>query len=160
MKSETLLDNDYIPSDSWVPVFMDIIKDGKALKIRPHGYSMYPFLASDRDEVLLKSINQKLKRGDVVLYRRDNGLHVLHRIHHVSLEGYYLIGDNQSTVEGPLRRDQILAIAVSFIRKGKEFSCQRNVAYVCMSRVWLMIIPVRSVILKLWRRIQLKRKKP
>jgi hypothetical protein len=144
---------EFISADNWMPLFVDILKKGHRLKISPHGYSMYPFLIGDRDEVVLKIPNKELKTGDVVLYRRSNGLHVLHRIHHINEKGYYMIGDSQTEVEGPLKRDQIIAIAETLIRKGKEIPCH-NKKYRVLFKVWMKLKILRPVIIKTWLKLR------
>lgn len=146
-------EKDVIPADQWVPVFVEMLKEGQKLKIAPHGTSMYPFLISDRDEVVLIIPNRALKRGDVVLYRRNNGIHVLHRIHHIKDGGYYMIGDSQTEIEGPLEKEQILAIAESIIRKGKQISCNDK-GYLLLYGVWLRIRILRPMIIKAWLKIR------
>ena len=58
-----------------------LLKAGVCIQIHPQGYSMYPFIDPRRDEVVLAGIEDgsALRRGDVVLYRRENGMLVLHR---------------------------------------------------------------------------------
>lgn len=125
-----------------------LLEEGKVIQIKPQGYSMYPMLLPGRDSVLLSKVDQrKLRRGDVVLYRRDSGLLVLHRIWKVTREGVYLIGDNQSTIEGPLKKEQIKGILISFLWRGRMISV-RNPIYLLLSRVWLFLRPMRNMIKK------------
>ena len=62
-----------------------LLKAGVCIQIHPQGYSMYPFIDPRRDEVVLAGIEDgsALRRGDVVLYRRENGMLVLHRIYKI-----------------------------------------------------------------------------
>lgn len=153
--SDTMQRNDgeIISADEWVPVFLDMLQEGHKLKIAPHGYSMYPFLISDRDEVVLKIPQRKLKRGDVVLYRRENGIHVLHRIHHIKNNSYFLIGDSQTEIEGPLEEKQIFAVAESIIRKGKTISCESK-GYLLLYGIWLRIRIIRPFFIWLWLKVR------
>ena len=136
----------------------DIIKlleQGEIVQIRPKGYSMYPMLIPDRDSVILKRAESgTLKRGDVVLYRRDRGVLVLHRIWKITTRGIFLVGDNQGLLEGPLREEQITGILIAFIRKGKRISVNHPF-YLLYQRVWLMPLPLRSYICKLCGRFLL-----
>lgn len=142
-----------IKADDWIPAMLHLIQDGKELRINPQGNSMYPFLRSKRDSVILKLPDREFKRGDIVLYRRDNGLHIVHRIHHVGKEGYYMVGDNQREIEGPLRKDQLLAITVKIIRKNKLIDCRKNVIYRILSSLWLLVLPFRLSIIRLWEKL-------
>ena len=84
-----------------------LLKAGACIQIYPQGYSMYPFIDPRRDEVVLAGIEEgsALRRGDVVLYRRENGMLVLHRIYKIGQDGLYLLGDHQTAIEGPVRRE-------------------------------------------------------
>ncbi|MDE7112792.1 MAG: S24/S26 family peptidase, partial [Acetatifactor sp.] len=79
---------------------------------------------------------------DVVLYRRDGGILVLHRIWKRGRDGFYLVGDNEHQIEGPLRRDQIKGILVGIVRKGRYFSVN-NLLYRAASGLWLWLRPLR-----------------
>lgn len=124
-----------------------LLIEGNTVQLHPQGYSMYPMFMPGRDEAIIAPVgdSSKLKRGDVVLYRRDSGILVLHRICKVNKNGFYLVGDNQTEVEGPLRTEQIKGILRAFIRKGKEISAN-NRMYRLASRAWLFLRPVRRCI--------------
>lgn len=124
-----------------------LLADGNAVQLHPQGYSMYPMFLPERDEAIIAPIEDisALKRGDVVLYRRDMGILVLHRICRVKKDGFYLVGDNQTEVEGPLRPEQIKGVLTAFIRNGRKISCD-NPIYRLASGLWLFLRPVRRCI--------------
>ena len=130
-----------------------LLQEGQNLNIKPQGYSMYPVLVPGRDEAIIEPVNgRKLKRGDVVLYRRDKnvangGILVLHRIWKVRPEGIYLVGDNQKEIEGPLRPDQMRGVMAGMNRKGK-FIPATNAGYRVLTGIWLWLRPFRPVISK------------
>ena len=130
-----------------------LLKEGNNLNIKPQGYSMYPVLIPGRDEAIIEPVKgKKLRRGDVVLYRRDKnvengGILVLHRIWKVKTDGIYLVGDNQKEIEGPLRQDQMKGIMVGMNRKGKYIPVT-NPVYRVATGGWLMLRPVRPYIAK------------
>lgn len=120
-----------------------LLKDGSTVQTAINGYSMYPLLVPDRDSVILAPLESYVpRRGDVVLYRRDGSILVLHRICKVRQDGVYMVGDNQTEVEGPLRQDQIRGKMVAFIRKGKHVSIG-NIPYRIYACIWLWMRPVR-----------------
>ena len=58
-----------------------LLKNGSAVKLKPQGYSMYPLFLPGRDEAVIEHcVPSELHRGDVILYRRVQGILVLHRI--------------------------------------------------------------------------------
>lgn len=130
-----------------------LLQEGNNLNIKPQGYSMYPVLVPGRDEVIIEPVRpEMLKRGDVVLYRRDKhvengGILVLHRIWKITSEGIYLVGDNQSEIEGPLRPDQMKGIMVGMNRKG-HFVPVSNPVYRVLTGIWLLLRPLRPIISK------------
>jgi hypothetical protein len=121
----------------------ELLAGGRTVQLHPEGYSMYPLFVPGRDEAVIAPVaGRRLRRGDVVLYRRRDGILVLHRICRVTAQGVYLVGDNQTQVEGPLAPDQIKGILVAFVRRGKRIACTQPV-YVAASFVWLFLRPVR-----------------
>lgn len=131
-----------------------LLRDGKNISIKPQGYSMYPVLVPGRDEVIIEPVaGRTLRRGDVVLYRRDKeaengGILVLHRIWKVKPEGFYLVGDNQKNIEGPLRKDQMKGIMAGMNRKGKYVPITHP-GYRIFAMLWLWLRPVRPYISKI-----------
>lgn len=139
----------------------DILRRGESVQFSTTGYSMYPFLNPDRkDQVIVEPIgDRRLKRGDVVLYRRNGekgrtdedgfaeGILVLHRIHHVKEDSFYMVGDNQNQVEGPLQRDQLRGIMTARVRNAKILSA-RNLLYRASVFLWLMVCPIRPRIMR------------
>ncbi len=119
-----------------------ILRDGNTVQTVIDGYSMYPMLVPGRDSVIIAPLDREPERGDIVLYRREGSILVLHRIWRVRPEGLYLVGDNQTQVEGPLRLGQIRGVLIGFIRKGKYVSC-RNLPYRVYAVIWLRLRPVR-----------------
>ena len=125
-----------------------LLDENEYVQISPEGYSMYPILCPGRDQVILKKLGEeRIRRGQVLLYRRESGTLVLHRVFRVREDGIYMVGDNQSEVEGPLPREAFLARAVAFVRKGRRFS-EKNLVYVVLTRIWLFLRPLRMPIMK------------
>lgn len=123
-----------------------LLRQGRTLQIMPQGFSMYPLLYPGRDEVILRAADpEELKRGDVVLYRREGSILVLHRILRKRAEGFYMVGDNQTEVEGPVSAEQIRGVMTGFIRKGRAVSVN-NPAYRAVSGIWLLLRPFRRCI--------------
>ena len=125
-----------------------LLADDNIIQIKPRGYSMYPVLVPGRDEAIVAPADTaKLKRGDVVLYRRDQSILVLHRIWRRKDNKFYLVGDNQKEIEGPLRPDQMKGIMIGMIRKGRKISV-KNPVYRLLTGIWLVMRPVRPIVSK------------
>lgn len=123
-----------------------LLEQGNIIRVRPQGYSMYPFIRPGRDQVVLKKVSPRaLKRGDVVLYQRAGGMLVLHRIWKRKKDGFYLVGDNQIAVEGPVNAEQIKGQMIVFCRNGRYISA-KNPYYFLLTRLWLILRPFRQKI--------------
>ena len=124
-----------------------LLKEGYTIQIKPKGYSMYPLFVPGRDEAVIAPVNDVLclKRGDVILYRREGSVLVMHRICKCREGKIYCVGDNEHWVEGPLRADQIKGILVGVVRKGKSFSVKQPF-YRMFSAIWLAFRPFRPIL--------------
>lgn len=136
---------------------LPLLQNGNEVEIYPSGTSMFPLINPPNDSVVLRSIKDtRLKSGDIILYRRESGLLVLHRLCRIRQDGYYFTGDNQTELEGPLQKSQLLAIVTRISRSGHTFSVKHPIYKFC-SRLWLMLRPVRPLISRplgtLWRRL-------
>ena len=96
---------------------------------------MLPMLRQGIDQVVLSPLPETLHRFDLVLYQRDNGQFVLHRIVEIDGGEYTCLGDNQFQKEQGLRRDQMIAVVTAFFRNGKEYSVS-DLSYRIYSRMW------------------------
>lgn len=85
-----------------------------------NGTSMWPLLKEGKSRVQLIPLDGKsLKKGDIVLYQREDGNLVLHRIIKSGERGSFLVcGDHQWKLEEQIGEDQILAVAEGFYKNG------------------------------------------
>ena len=107
-----------------------LLEAGEVIQIYPEGYSMYPMFVPGRDAAVIKKADvKKIRRADVVLYRRKGSILVLHRV--VKRKGgqFYMAGDNQTEVEGPVEEDQIRGILTAFVRNGRRISVKKSGLY-------------------------------
>jgi hypothetical protein len=111
------------------------------------GRSMRPFLRSGEDLMRIEARGQqRLKAGDVVLYRRKSGKYVLHRIIRVRKEDYLLCGDNCWQLEPGIRDEQILGVLTTRIRSGSSVDVN-SFCYRLKVNLWWVIYPVRAAYL-------------
>ncbi len=121
----------------------ELLQQAETVQVAPEGYSMYPMFVPGRDKAVLKQADTtQLKKGDVILYRRPGSILVLHRICRHTSEGFFMVGDNQVEVEGPLAEEQIIGVLTGFVRKGRLISVH-NPLYVLYAGIWLFLRPVR-----------------
>lgn len=127
--------------DDMIPLMAERIENGGSVSFTPMGISMQPMLRHGADSVVLIAKPDRLKKYDVIFYRRDNGKYILHRIISAK-EPYICIGDNQFKKEKGIRSDQIIAVVSSFKRGGKEYSV-KDTGYKIYCRIWHYTRPVR-----------------
>ncbi len=126
----------------------ELLRSGMSVQISPQGTSMYPMIRQGRDQVIIEPVNaEEVRRGDVLLYRRDHSILVLHRLHHHSREGLYMVGDNQTLIEGPVRPDQIRGRMAALVR-GEKMISTGSFGWIITGRVWLFLRPLRPYIKK------------
>ena len=138
-----------LPPEAAVERILAVMETGNAAPLVISGNSMSPFLVHGRDTVYLSFPPEKLKKGDMILYRRENGAYVLHRIRSAEGESYCLIGDAQQETEHGIRPDQILALVTAVRRKGKLLK-KGSFWWVFFEKVWLNMIPLRPAALSLY----------
>ena len=85
------------------------------------GTSMLPLLRQGRDLFIVEKRGpERLKAGDVVLYRRPPDKYVLHRIVEVREKEYVILGDNCVNREYGITDGDILGVMTGFVRDGKQ----------------------------------------
>ena len=135
-------------------ILLSLLQEDQTLKISPQGYSMCPFFVGGRDDVYLKAAVFPLKKGDIALYQRDSGQYIIHRVYRIKNVNsnceYYMLGDNQTWIEGPIHPSQIHAVTVKFTRKGKMIDCSSNKLYRFLSWIWMAIRPLRPIFIRFW----------
>ena len=99
------------------------------------GRSMLPLLRQNRDVLVIdKRGPERLKKYDAVLFKRDTGQYILHRILRVENGGYYIAGDNNISGEF-VREDQILGVLRS-VRRGNRTINVTDFGYRCYVRLF------------------------
>lgn len=126
------------------------------------GYSMMPMLKDRRDRIVLQPIGKEhLHRYDLPLYKRPDGVYVLHRIIKVC-DGYYIIRGDNTYVKEKVPFDWVIGYVTEFYRKGRHVSSDSR-TYRFYAAFWHFIYPVRLLKRKIrllggriWRKIKRK----
>lgn len=90
------------------PLISEAIKDGGQFVLVPKGVSMLPTIVPLKDSIVLVE-PENLQKNDIVLYKRNNGMYVAHRIIKIKDGEYIICGDNQTALEYGVRRPMIIA---------------------------------------------------
>ncbi len=109
--------------DDVIDIMVEKLNSGGTVTFTPKGKSMLPMLRDGEDVVVLSKPSGRLHLFDIPLYRRGNGVYVLHRIVNFDADGsYVLCGDNQFTLEHGIKDSDIIGVVTAFYRKGKAYS--------------------------------------
>ena len=138
-----------VDTGEYVSMLRELTEEGKEVSMLVSGSSMSPFLAHARDTVCFKKPDRELRRGDIVFYQRLSGQYVMHHICRVKEDGYYIVGDAQTEIEGPVLGSQIFAIITKVKRKGKWIG-PGDFWWDFFERVWIRMIPIRHAVVKVY----------
>ncbi len=132
-----------LDTNEFLDMICQLLEQGHtAVPVPVAGNSMVPFLHHG-DTVYLDVPQRPLKRGDIVLYTRNSGRYILHRIYKVCRDGsYIMVGDAQQELERIPRREQIHAIVTSAQHKGKPLH-PKSLRWWVYKHIWLRLVPLR-----------------
>ena len=130
-----------IPMEELMPLLQMQMNTAGQAWLTVTGGSMMPMLYHRKDRVLLEPVQNPLKKGDLILYQRKNGIYVLHRILKVKKEGLICCGDNQCRRE-TIGKEQVLAVVVAFTRKKKQYTVGSR-GYRLYVALWAGLYPLR-----------------
>lgn len=142
-----------LPDAAAAERIMTLLRETEPVPLVISGTSMAPFLLHHRDTVYLSRIQKDPRVGDMVLYRRDGGRYILHRITAVRGEAYVLLGDRQVRPEPGIRRDQLLA-AVTAVRRNGKLLKPGHPVWEFFRGPWRWLRPLRPWLLKLFKEME------
>ena len=149
-----------VDTEEYLNAVSALIAEGREVTVPVRGGSMNPFLVDNRDCVLLVPVPERLRRGDIVLFRRSSGQYVLHRIVAVrrSRPGghepvYFMRGDAQEVTEGPVARAQVRALAARVMRQGRWLT-DRDLRVLFFRHLWCRRYFPRRAALAVYRLVR------
>ena len=98
-----------------------------------------------RDAVYLSKVTRPIKKGDMVLYQRNNGKYILHRVLKVDAGSYTMVGDAQTHPEPGITSNQIRAVVTAVRRKDKLLRAG-SFWWDFFEYIWIRIVPIRPII--------------
>lgn len=140
-----------LPSEVLLEEYRELLesREIEALPLVISGNSMSPFLVHGRDVVWLSKLERPAKKGDVLLYQRDSGEYVLHRVLKADESGYTMLGDAQTEPEPGIRPDQIIAVVSFAKRKGKK-QAPGSFWWDFFEKVWIRAVFFRKPAVKIY----------
>ena len=127
-----------------------MLQNGHSVTMRAKGNSMFPFIRSERDSVVLQKM-KNMAVGSIVLARLQNGSYVLHRVYQLEKEGMVLMGDGNLCATEHCRRNEVVGVVVKIIRDGRYVDCTSR-RELLKAWMWRKLLPVRRALLFVGRR--------
>lgn len=142
--------NKIVSTENIVPLIKESLDCGHKVKFTVSGYSMYPWIAHNRDQVLLARADETgLRLGDIILFQNKNDKYILHRIYKKEAEGYWTIGDSCLYLDEMVHPTEIIGVVEKIYRKGKEIDCNSFLWHSIFS-IWRLLLPARVYLLMLF----------
>lgn len=133
-----------VPMSEMYPIIKESIERGGSVTFTVTGISMQPMLYNRRDTVTLSPPPEKLKKGDLPLFKTDEGKFILHRVIKIHPDGCYECrGDNRWESEDNITHAQIIGVVTGFVRGGKKHSVKSPV-YRLYVYTWPLLHPFKK----------------
>jgi signal peptidase I len=119
-------------------LFEDVLSNGSSLRIRVTGKSMAPFIRDGEIVTIRKTPGSSFRRGDLIFFKNDKGLPVLHRMikRDKSADKILTKGDALTYFDRPVRDNDVMG-KVSIIEKKNSFA---GLKYLHMdSSLWISV---------------------
>lgn len=124
--------------------FEDVINKQGHLVYTNVGNSMLPLLRQGRDLMIIgRKPEERLKRYDIPLYKRDNGQYILHRILKARKDDYVICGDNQWRRETGISDRHIIGVLKAVVRNGKQIPVT-DWRFLLYSHLWCDFFWIRA----------------
>lgn len=105
-----------------VPVISEVLAKGGSFSFIPNGTSMLPYIAGGRDKVTLAPLPERIKNGDIVLFKTEGGDIVLHRVIYQKNGLFTFCGDNLRLPEQNVPKSHLIGRVTEIERNGKTLS--------------------------------------
>lgn len=145
-----------VANDILIPEIERLLKEGREVRFTPSGVSMRPFIEGGRDTVLLRKL-PTVRVGDACLVRTSEGRYVLHRVIEASpqpspkgRERITLMGDGNLRGVETCTLDDVIGTVI----RVESPSGRRK--YLGRGRLWYHLLPLRWLLLKVYRHSILK----
>jgi signal peptidase I len=134
-------------------ISLNLLAEGKLLRIKPAGYSMFPAIRPG-DVVIIAPVKNRsnLTPGDIVVFKRDSDF-VLHRLTDIRNHEENILcvtrGDSSTNEDKPITADEIIGVVTTIETKRRRMQPHRhNIHYRC-NRAMVKIIHLWNKLLRL-----------
>lgn len=145
--------NNAIDTREYVSALRQLVEEGHQVGMTVVGTSMEPFLMNQRDEIFFQKPDRAPRPGDMVFYQRRDGKYVMHRICKKRNGEYFMAGDHQKLLEGPIMEEQIFAV-INEVRRNGVLINEKTFIWKFYEVIWRHLRPVRNVLFRAVRIVQ------
>lgn len=147
------LEAEGIPEEIWEAMAAECADI--AIDVPVLGSSMKPLLRPKGDSVKIMPLRRDLMKGDIIVFRRDDGRLIMHRIFRLTETHIQTVGDNCDKPDREIPYDAVFGL-VTHIQRGKHTIYVDNKRWRGIGRVLTWTRPVRLFLFKhvkqpLWR---------
>ena len=137
------------PNELFVEGIRELLAEGVPVVFKAKGNSMLPFIRGGQDEVYLVRPTA-VSEGDILLCEVSKRQYVLHRLIRQKGDCLILMGDGNLYGTESCNREDVIGKVVKIIRSGKVIDCRYRF-YRWASAFWVRLLPLRRVLLKIYR---------
>ena len=131
-------------------VSLSLLAEGKSLRIKTTGYSMFPAIRPGNIVIIARVKNRSnLTAGDIVVFKRDSDfiLHRLTDIRHQDDNTIFITqGDSSVNEDKPITADKIIAVVTTIETKRRIIQPHRSKIHYRHNNVMLKLI-------QLWKKL-------
>lgn len=140
-----------IPIEEW----LKMASNGSSItaRIQLNGVSMQPLVRRNRDYVTIMPLDRDVMKGDIVMFLRDDGMYVVHRVRYFSEDTVTTLGDNCSYEDRPIPRERVYGL-ITKVERGKKTLMVDTPFWRGIGRVWMAVLPIRRIIYFVRRKIR------
>ena len=113
------------------------------IQITLNGHSMEPFIKYQKDTVTIIPINKNIKCGDIVLFQRNDGQYVVHRVFKIKESKVQTLGDGCLSPDAWIYRSNIVGKIIK-IKKNKITVNTDTSLSRCFGIVWMKLLFIRN----------------
>ena len=145
-----------IPNDTFFACVEAELAEGRPVRFRLKGNSMFPLLRNGKDVVVLEKCSfESLKPMDVVLFRY-RGKHVLHRILHREGERLLIQGDGSFVAKEECTVNDVVGKVVQVCRPSGKVLSVDSWQWTIPSRLWRLSNTIRVFLLRVAHKLFLR----
>ncbi len=130
------------------PLLKEVVNSGGEFSLITAGTSMLPLLRNRKDTVTLVSADS-VGQYDIVLYQRQCGSYVLHRVMTVNTDSYDMCGDNQTKIEKNVPKEAVVAKVKSITKNGRCMVLDDSASYRLYTFFWCRLFVIRVIYLEI-----------